>query len=80
MDYYYLSKQARDNGDHEIHKQGCRYMPLERYVQALGQFTHSVEALKEAKELFPQANGCFYCCFHCHTEGSRQEQPSDNLY
>lgn len=72
MDNYYVSKQARDNGDHEVHKSGCRYMPLERYAIALGRFSHSVEALNEAKELFPKANGCFYCCFTCHSDADRQ--------
>lgn len=28
MALYYANKQAQANGDHEVHKEGCQWMPF----------------------------------------------------
>ena len=25
--HYYVDKNTQDNGDHDVHKKGCQYMP-----------------------------------------------------
>ena len=27
MDHYYVNKNAQSNGDHEVHKENCDYLP-----------------------------------------------------
>ena len=67
MALYYVNKQAQSNGDHEVHKSGCSYMPSEENKQYLGSFSNCFEALREAKKYYSQSNGCYYCCRECHT-------------
>ena len=67
MHTYYVNKQAQDNGDHEVHKSDCSYMPSETNRLYLGQFSNCQDAVRAAKQHYPQSNGCFYCSNECHT-------------
>jgi len=67
MDSYYVNKNAQLNGDHEVHKSGCQYMPDEGNSTYLGTFYTCSGALQEAKKYYPQSNGCYYCSYACHT-------------
>lgn len=67
MDYYYVNKNAQDNGDHEVHKSSCRYLPNYANLLALGYFSNCGDAVKEAKKHYSKSNGCYYCCTICHT-------------
>ena len=62
---YYVNQHAQANGDHEVHVEGCNYMPTNRSY--LGDFTNCADAVRTAKKLYPQSNGCFYCSRPCHT-------------
>lgn len=62
---YYVNNEAQPNGDHEVHQENCKYLPLTRIF--LGFFPSCEEALKEAKKLFPKSNGCFTCSRNCFT-------------
>jgi len=65
MDTYYVNHNAQRNGDHEVHKDGCRYMPSSKL--RLGSFSNCRDAVREAKKTYPQSNGCYTCCNECHT-------------
>ena len=67
MAFYYVSKNAQSNGDHEVHKLGCRHMPNSKNRIYLGDFTTCTPAVRKAKEHYRQSNGCFYCSNACHT-------------
>jgi len=67
MDKYYVNKNAQSNGDHEVHKEGCSYMPLVGNKLNLGSHTGCSSAVKKAKETYSKSNGCYYCCKPCHT-------------
>ncbi|HBL75861.1 MAG TPA: hypothetical protein DD458_11590 [Prolixibacteraceae bacterium] len=67
MDSYYVNKNAQTNGDHEVHKSGCAWMPDASNREYLGYFSTCQEAVKEAKKRYPRSNGCYYCCYPCHT-------------
>jgi hypothetical protein len=67
MAAYYVNKNAQANGDHEVHQQGCSYMPDPANRLYLGAFSHCREAVREAKKHYPQSNGCYYCSPECHT-------------
>jgi hypothetical protein len=67
MARYYVNKNAQPNGDHEVHKEGCSFMPLPSNCQYLGEYTSCQPAVAAAKRIYPRSNGCYYCCNACHT-------------
>lgn len=65
MNYYYVNDKAQTNGDHEVHQDGCQFMPKSKSY--LGYFSGCHEALLEANKKYPgRADGCAYCCPACH--------------
>jgi hypothetical protein len=68
MGYYYVNKNAQRNGDHEVHKLGCAYMPAANNCLPLGYFSSCHGAVRKAAEYYPQVNGCYYCSYECHTQ------------
>ncbi|WP_127139396.1 hypothetical protein [Flagellimonas oceanensis] len=67
MKRYYVNKRAQANGDHEVHKEGCTWLPSVENRIYLGSFTNCKDAVKEAKKHYRQVNGCYYCSNECHT-------------
>lgn len=67
MPRYYVNKNAQSNGDHEVHKDGCSFMPQSENRQYLGEFSNCRDAVREAKKTYPQSNGCYFCSLECHT-------------
>lgn len=65
--YYYVNKNVQSNGDHEVHKSGCSYMPASENRLYLGDLSGCREAVSEAKKHYTQSNGCYYCSIECHT-------------
>jgi hypothetical protein len=65
MANYYVNNVAQNNGDHEVHKEGCTYMPSNRTF--LGNFYACADAVRAAKQMYRQSNGCYYCSRECHT-------------
>lgn len=65
---YYVNKNAQDNGDHEVHTSSCSWMPLEHNRVYLGNFDSCRDAVRAAKKIYPQSNGCAYCSATCHTQ------------
>lgn len=53
-----MNKNAQSNGDHEVHAEGCVYMPAPANEVYLGEFTSCQDAVKEAKRQYTQVNGC----------------------
>ena len=68
MEEYYVNMNAQDNGDHEVHKTGCSYMPDLDNRKYLGKFTSCYGAVQEARKYYSQVNGCYYCSIACHTQ------------
>ena len=68
MANYYVNKNAQANGDHEVHRDGCIYMPAEANRISLGSFSDCADAVKAAKQHYEQVNGCATCSFECHTQ------------
>lgn len=64
---YYVNRQAQNNGDHEVHRSGCRYMPSQENRIYLGDFISCHGAVQEAKKYYQQSNGCCFCSQECHT-------------
>jgi hypothetical protein len=68
MNHYYVNKNSQSNGDHEVHKDGCSYLPEVANRLYLGYFSTCQEAVREAKKSYPQSNGCYFCSYACHTQ------------
>jgi hypothetical protein len=67
MDLYYVNKQAQQNGDHEVHKSNCSYLPAKENQLYLGTFDDCHDAVREARKYYSQVNGCYWCSRACHT-------------
>ncbi|WP_338769869.1 hypothetical protein WAF17_10735 [Bernardetia sp. ABR2-2B] len=67
MANYYVNDNAQSNGDHEVHKEGCSWMPSVSNRTYLGDFSTCKDAVTEAKKKYRQSNGCKYCSPLCHT-------------
>ena len=64
---YYVNARAQSNGDHEVHRRGCRHMPDQRNAKYLGIFDSCGPAMVVARESFHQVNGCYFCSRNCHS-------------
>jgi hypothetical protein len=67
MKKYYVNDNAQNNGDHEVHKEGCIYLPEIISKTYLGKFYSCENAVKEAKKTYSTADGCKTCSEECHT-------------
>ena len=67
MTEYYVNKNAQPNGDHEVHREGCRWLPLPQNRIALGKFYTCHGAVAEARKYYRQVNGDYFCSRECHT-------------
>lgn len=67
MPKYYVNKNAQSNGDHEVHKDSCNYLPKAENRIYLGIFSNCRDAVKEAQKYYTQVNGCYWCSHDCHT-------------
>ncbi|PCI39613.1 MAG: hypothetical protein COB46_08550 [Rhodospirillaceae bacterium] len=66
MACYIVNKNAQSNGDHEVHKEGCSYMPDIDNQLPLGEHASCNPAVTKAKKTYATADGCAYCCSACH--------------
>lgn len=67
MAQYVVNKNAQPNGDHEVHRAGCIYMPAPQHQHPLGDHVVCQTAVAKAKLVYPRSNGCAYCSPNCHT-------------
>jgi len=67
MDDYYVNKNQQETGEHEVHKDGCKHMPLSHNRTYLGKFLSCKGAIIKAKEKYKNVDGCYYCANACHT-------------
>ena len=65
---YYVNDHAQDNGDHEVHRDGCIYLSLIRSKTYLGVFTNAIIAVQKVKMYYMQCNGCAYCSPEANTD------------
>lgn len=68
MAKYYVNDTSQSNGDHEVHKEGCRWLTMARSKTFLGNFDNCRDAVGVSKQLvYPTSDGCKHCCPNCHT-------------
>lgn len=64
---YFVNKNAQANGDHEVHKANCSYLPEPYNRIDLGYHINCHSAVTAAKQYYLKSNGCYYCSNDCHT-------------
>ncbi|HKN78238.1 MAG TPA: hypothetical protein VJW16_03650 [Lysobacter sp.] len=64
MHRYLVNLYPENNGDHLVHREGCRRLPT--FPLNLGHHPECRSAVEAAKRYFPRANGCFQCARDCH--------------
>ncbi|HRQ73787.1 MAG TPA: hypothetical protein PLU35_12235 [Phycisphaerales bacterium] len=67
MARYYVNRNAQANGDHEVHKEGCAWMPEPHNRDPLGEHSSCHTAVYQAKLKYPTADGCKHRSPECHT-------------
>lgn len=67
MDAYYVNRNSQPTGEHEVHKDGCQYMPEPSNRTYLGLFGSCAPAVNEARKHYSSVDGCYFCCRDCHT-------------
>lgn len=65
MSAYYVNNNPQPNGDHEVHANGCNFMPSN--ATYLGLFSNCYPAVQAAKQIHARSNGCYWCSRECHT-------------
>lgn len=66
MASYYMNRNAQWNGDHEVHKDGCNWMPAPENRQYLGEHASCHSAVAQAKLYNSKADGSAYCSPACN--------------
>lgn len=68
MTRYFVHTETDDEGDHEVHKPDCDWLPKPSHRVDLGEHSHCSSAIEEAERRgFRPANGCYHCNEECHT-------------
>lgn len=66
MARYYVHIRAASDGDHQVHRFDCSWLPAEENRKYLGDFASCQPAVTEAKKHFTKVNGCIHCSRECH--------------
>ena len=67
MESYYVHTGTDKQGDHEVHKDGCYFLPLPENRIYLGVHGSCYGAVVVARQYYLRSNGCAFCSAACHT-------------
>lgn len=67
MEKYWVSNCTDINGNHAVHKEGCKHLPLENGLY-LGEHPDFFSALREAEQYFYEIDACEECIEECHVQ------------
>lgn len=68
MTKYYVNDNAQTTHEHEVHTESCSKLPSIGNRTYLGEFSNCAEAVRKAKTIYSDVDGCYYCCNPCHTK------------
>ena len=64
---FYVNKNAQPNGDHEVHRSTCAWLPDVENRIYLGDFATSQAAVQVTYSEHSELAGCCFCCPESHT-------------
>lgn len=71
MPNYCVNRNAQSvTRDHEVHDLTpgkCNHLPDPQNRESLGVHASCRGAVQAAKRIYPDSNGCKFCCPECHT-------------
>jgi hypothetical protein len=74
---YYVNKNALPTGEHEVHRDHCKELPLLSYRINLGRFKDCKDALREAATYYENVDGCKICSSECYTRENQWPPKKD---
>lgn len=63
---YLVNTIPQASGENEVHREDCGHLPSPANRHYLGSFNNCKAAVKAAKILYKNVDGCYYCCNDCH--------------
>lgn len=67
LEHFYVNKNTDAQGNHEVHRENCDYLPRPENREYLGFFSNSYDAVRAARRKYLTADGCWHCCPESHT-------------
>lgn len=69
MALYCFNDNTDHQGNHEVHKYSCDWLPSVENRTYLGEFTYDFQAMSYARKTYPNKkfDGCFFCMRTEHT-------------
>ena len=67
LEKYYVNRNTDGQVIHEVHRESCDYLPQLANREFLGYHNNSHDAVAKAKQKYPTADGCWFCCPESHT-------------
>jgi hypothetical protein len=64
---YYVNNHAQPTGEHEVHQKDCIDLPQVRTKTYLGEYAHCSYAVRAARIIHSNVDGCAYGGPDCHT-------------
>jgi len=66
MSAYYVNNNAQSTGEHEVHTSDCQFFYAIQNKTFVGNFNNCHEAIRAAKAIYSNVDGCYFCCNGCH--------------
>ncbi|MBP2133389.1 hypothetical protein J2128_001343 [Methanomicrobium sp. W14] len=66
MTKYYVNDNTDNQGNHEVHKEGCSWLKLVVSSTYLGEFSSCKDAVAAAKKIYSTADGDIHCIPECN--------------
>lgn len=63
---YYVNPNADENGNHEVHREGCYWLSLIKNPISLGWYFSCFSAVGKARMKYNKVDGCKVCSEDCH--------------
>jgi hypothetical protein len=65
---YIVNRNAQSPaGEHEVHRlDTCMRLPDPDNRAPLGEYASCAPAIVKATTIYPNSDGCWYCCAECH--------------
>ena len=68
MEHYYVNTNVSSTGVHEVHRDGCIFIPKVTQRNYLGLYITSREAVKDANIFYLNATACIHCLKESHAK------------
>ena len=65
--YYVNNKEQSKSGKHQVHHLDCEWFDDVKNARRLGSHESCHSAVKEAKKIYDNVDGCKHCSPECHT-------------